>query len=149
MLLFALTLPTQHRLGELLIDSCFEPASQISHSTIFNYGINANGLKYINYILCMKTKEKGNDINMMDSTCSCSATSALKHYLSSNTAIPAAAPLFLNGLTTLGGHSLREAAGRNYPRFSSAFSKGTTRAVARTYLMGKPNQTTRNPGSTP
>jgi len=39
-------------------------------------------------------KEKGKDINITDSTCSCSAVTAFEHHLSSNTAIPASAPLF-------------------------------------------------------
>jgi len=42
----------------------------------------------------MKTKEKGDEVNITDSTCSCSATSALEHHLSSNTSIPETAPLF-------------------------------------------------------
>src|SRR5882724_4183769 len=41
-----------------------------------------------------KTKDTGEDINIMDSTCPCSATSTLEHHLSSNIAIPKSAPLF-------------------------------------------------------
>ena len=39
-------------------------------------------------------KDAGKDINVMDTTCPCSATSTLEHHLSSNKAIPKSAPLF-------------------------------------------------------
>jgi len=39
-----------------------------------------------------KTKEKGDEVNVTDSTCPCSATTALEHHLSSNVAIPLSAP---------------------------------------------------------
>ena len=42
----------------------------------------------------MKTKETSEDVNIMDSTCQCSLTTTLEHHLSSNSAIPAHAPLF-------------------------------------------------------
>ena len=39
-------------------------------------------------------KEKGEDINITDSTCQRSATTAFKHHLSSNKSIPNSTPLF-------------------------------------------------------
>ena len=57
------------RLGELIIDSHFDPSCHVSHSTDFMHGIAANGLKYINFhVPCTKTKEGGEDINITDST---------------------------------------------------------------------------------
>ena len=83
------------RLGELIIDLCFDPSSHFSHSTDFMHGIAAIGIKYINFhVPHTKMKEGGEDFNIMDSTCLCSAMSTLEHHLSSNTAFPESAPLF-------------------------------------------------------
>jgi len=58
-------------------------------------GIAANGLKYMNFHLPHnKTKEKGEDVNITDSMCQCSATMAFEHHLSSNISIPNSALLF-------------------------------------------------------
>jgi len=39
-------------------------------------------------------KEKGDVINVTNSTCPCSATSTFEHHLSSNLGVPASTPLF-------------------------------------------------------
>ena len=41
-----------------------------------------------------KTKEKGEDVNITDSTCQCSTMIAFEHHLSSNKMIPDSTPLF-------------------------------------------------------
>jgi len=46
------------------------------------------------HLPCTKTKEKGDKVNITDSTCPCSATTVLEHHLSSNVAILPSAPLF-------------------------------------------------------
>ena len=39
-------------------------------------------------------KENGEDVNVTDSTCQCSPTTALEHHLTSNSTVPAHFPLF-------------------------------------------------------
>jgi len=70
------------------------------------HSIAANGIKFLNFYLpCTKTKEKGKDINITNSTCQCSATTSFEHHLSSNQLIPDTAPLFAfktgNGMWSL------------------------------------------------
>jgi len=56
---------------------------------------SVHGLKFINFHLPhTKTKYTGEDVNITDSTCQCSAMTAFKHHLSSNMTIPDSAPLF-------------------------------------------------------
>ena len=86
---------TSHSLRELVCDLAFDPTFNVSHATPINCGTATNGLKFINLNLPdMKTKETGEDVNITDSTCQCSPTTALEHHLASNSAIPAHAPLF-------------------------------------------------------
>jgi len=81
--------------GELLIDSHFKPASHVSCSTTLKCSIATNGLKYMNFHLPRtKMKEKGDEVNVTDSTCPCSATATLEHHLASNVSVPASTPLF-------------------------------------------------------
>jgi len=42
----------------------------------------------------MKTQEKGEDVNVTDTTCLCSPTIAFEYHLKLNIAIPSSAPLF-------------------------------------------------------
>jgi len=85
----------KNRLGELICDSKFDPSSHVSHASPIRWGTAANGLKFMNFHLPqMKTKETGEDVNIMDSTCQCSLTTTLEHHLASNSAIPAHASLF-------------------------------------------------------
>ena len=81
------------RLGELVIDSFFDGISHILQSTLIRHGIATNGLKLMNFHLpCMKMRERGEDVNVTDTTCLCSPTTAFKHH--PNNAIPGSAPLF-------------------------------------------------------
>jgi hypothetical protein len=58
-------------------------------------GTASNNRAYICFRLPRtKTKPKGDNVTLTDSQCSCSATVALGHHLSTNSAIPASAPLF-------------------------------------------------------
>jgi len=84
------------RLGELLIDTDFDPARQVSRSTAIKRGTASNGIRYSKFhIPSSKTKGlKGDDINISDSTCDCSAYSAFEHHLSANSKVPGDAPLF-------------------------------------------------------
>jgi len=83
------------RLGELLIDSKFDPLAHVAHSTDITRGIAANGTKYVNFTIPRtKTNENGAKINLSDSTCDCSSIAAFEHHLSSNSIIPSTAPLF-------------------------------------------------------
>jgi len=83
------------RLGELLIDTPFDPKAHISQSTDIRWGISSNGSRYVNFdVPQTKTKADGDTINISDSTCECSATVAFEHHLSSNIDIPPNAPLF-------------------------------------------------------
>jgi len=82
-------------LGELLIDSSFDPRAHIAHSTKIARGVATNSTRFINFMVpCTKTESDGTQINMSDSACECSATTAFEHHLSSNTLIPSTAPLF-------------------------------------------------------
>ena len=58
-------------------------------------GTESNELKYIHFnVPCTKTKADGNRINILYSTCDCSATQAFEHHMAANTDIPPNAPLF-------------------------------------------------------
>ena len=82
-------------LGELLIDSAFDPALHISQSTKFKQGIASNNYCYISFhIPHTKTKPSGDDIHLTDSSCSCSPVTAFLHHLHSNTNILDETPLF-------------------------------------------------------
>jgi hypothetical protein len=87
---------THHRFGELLIDTNFDPVRQISHSVTIKRGVASNGIQYANFHLpSTKTKGlKGDNVRISDSTCSCSAYTALDHHMFANSAIPGDAPLF-------------------------------------------------------
>ena len=85
---------TSHSLRELVCNSTFDPASNVSHATPIRRRTAANGLKFINFHLPhTKTKETGEDVNITDSTCQCSPTTTLEHYLASNSAVPTHSPL--------------------------------------------------------
>jgi hypothetical protein len=84
------------RLGELVIDSHFNPSLHVSRSTPIRRGLAANGLPYITFhIPNSKTQgTEGADIHISDSTCDCSPIYALNHHLSANIIVPPTAPLF-------------------------------------------------------
>src|SRR5882724_12048258 len=83
------------RLGELIIDTKFDPKAHISHSVKITCGITSNGTKYINFdIPHTKTKADGDRINVSDSTCKCSATQAFENHIVANGDIPPSTPLF-------------------------------------------------------
>src|SRR5882724_525597 len=83
------------QLGELLIDSKFDPLGHVTHSTNITRGIIANSTKFINFVIPHnKTNANGAKINMSNSTCDCSSVAAFEHHLSSNSLIPSSAPLF-------------------------------------------------------
>jgi len=82
-------------LGELLIDSKFDPQAHVTHSTKITRGHASNNTKFVNSLIpCTKTNANGASINMSDSACDCSTITAFKHHLSSNTLIPVTASLF-------------------------------------------------------
>ena len=82
-------------LGELLVNSTFDPKQHVSHSTSIRHSIASNKHSYITlHIPHSKMKPMGDSIHITDSGCSCSATVAFDHHLASNTSIPADTPLF-------------------------------------------------------
>src|SRR5882724_3215462 len=95
-MLSALLICSQHgRLGELMVDSQFNHASQVPWSTPIRCCTAENGLNFMNFhISCTKMQEKGEDINLTDSTCLCSPTTMFEHHLLSNNTIPTSTPLF-------------------------------------------------------
>ncbi|KAF8590422.1 hypothetical protein K439DRAFT_1330118 [Ramaria rubella] len=83
-------------LGELLIDSHFDLAVHVSHSTHIKLSIASNGFHYISlHVPCTKTKSKGDDIIITNSHCPHSPTSAFNHHMLANSMVPPDAPLFL------------------------------------------------------
>src|SRR5882724_2667992 len=74
------------RLGELLIDSSFDPKSHVARDMVISHGVASNGSAFINF---------------SNSTCQCSPTLAFEHHISSNTNLPSDAPLF--AFETAGG----------------------------------------------
>jgi len=83
------------RLGELIVDSSFDPKAHVSRSTTITRGTASNGLKYIHFeVPRTKTKPEGDCINISDSTCDCSATRAFEHHMEANSDVPPDAPLF-------------------------------------------------------
>src|SRR5882724_10141776 len=90
------------RLGELLIDSSFDPKSHVARDMVISHGVASNGSAFINFdIPRSKTKPNGDRINLSNSTCQCSPTLAFEHHISSNTNLPSDAPLF--SFETAGG----------------------------------------------
>jgi len=80
-------------LGELLINSKFDPQAHVAHSTKITRGQASNNTKFINFVIpCTKTNMNGASINMSDSTCNCSNITAFEHHLSSNILIPELCP---------------------------------------------------------
>ncbi|KAF8586659.1 hypothetical protein K439DRAFT_1340540 [Ramaria rubella] len=83
-------------LGELLIDSGFNPSRNVSRSTAINHSIATNGVKFISiHIPHTKTKPYSDNIILTNSGCSCSPTSAFTHHFSANVPVPLSAPLFM------------------------------------------------------
>jgi len=82
-------------LGELLIDTKFDPDAHVARSTKITRGIAANGTKFANFVIPRsKTSDKETSIYMSDSTCKCSTTATFNHHISSNSDVPSTAPLF-------------------------------------------------------
>jgi len=84
------------RLGSLTIKTDFDPDRHVSRSITVRRGIASNGIRYSNFhVPSTRTKyEKGDDINIYESTCSCSAYTAFEHHLVANKNVPRDAPLF-------------------------------------------------------
>ena len=83
-------------LGELLIDTDFNPKYHVSRSVVIKRSIAADGLSYCTFhIPSSKTKgSHGADIIVTDSTCKCSPVITLNHHLTANIKVPPHAPLF-------------------------------------------------------
>ena len=82
-------------LGELLVNSTFDPDWHVTCSTSIRHGIASNKHSYITlHIPRSKTKPMGDSIDITDSGCSCSATVAFDHHLAFNTSIPTDTSLF-------------------------------------------------------
>jgi len=83
------------RLGELIIDTPFDPKAHVSQSTKIMQGTMSNELKYIHFdVPHTKMKADNDHINILDSTCDCSATRAFEHHMDTNIDISPNAPLF-------------------------------------------------------